>query len=189
MPFFPDTPLRTPRFLLRELRASDWKQILYLRSDPQVNALVKRPLSATKEDAVAFIENTIEENMAGKATYWGIVSPDADEVLGCICLWNFSEDSRTAEVGYDLSISAQGKGCMTEAMSAVLEFGFATLGLNTIEAYTQSNNAASIKLLKKFGFSLLPDRKDEGNTLNAIFALNVENGEQRNRISGAPNAG
>jgi len=175
--------------MLRELSVGDWERILYLRSDPLVNALVKRPLSKSKEDAIAFIKNTIENNSVGRATYWGIVTPDANVVMGCICLWKFSEDHTTAEIGYDLSISAQGKGYMTEAMNAVLEFGFTTLGLSTIEAYTQSNNDSSIRLLKKFGFCLLADRQDENNSFNSVFALNAKNRKMRKRISNAPIAG
>ena len=86
MTLFPRSPLETPRLILRQLNTDDWEQILYLRSDPLVNALVKRPLSTSKEDAIEFINNTIENNRTGKSTYWGVVSPDTDEVMGCICL-------------------------------------------------------------------------------------------------------
>ena len=189
MPFFPTLPLQTPRLMLRELEVCDWERILYLRSDPQVNALVKRPLSKSKEAAIAFIKNTIENNRLGRATYWGIVSPDTNEVMGCVCLWKFSDDQTTAEIGYDLSVAAQGKGYMTEAMNAVLEFGFATLDLRTIEACTQSNNESSIRLLRKFGFCLLADRKDLSNSLNSVFALHAENSGVRKQISNAPDAG
>ena len=47
--------LRTPRLVLREARLGDWPEILVLRSDPEVNAKVKRPLAKSKEDALAFL--------------------------------------------------------------------------------------------------------------------------------------
>ena len=174
MHIFPTPILQTPRLVLREVCENDWLQILHLRSDPLVNALVKRPLSKTKEDAIAFIRKVAGDNRAEKVAYWGIVLPETNEVLGSICLWKFSEDRKTAEVGYDLSVAAQGIGYMTEAMKAVLDFGFTKLGLVTVEAHTQSNNAASTKLLGKFGFDLLADRNDETNPLNAVYALNAE---------------
>ena len=133
-----------------------------------------RPRSKTKEDAIAFIKKVLGNDEAKKFAYWGIALPEMDEVLGSICLWKFSEDRKTAEIGYDLSVAAQGKGYMTEAMQAVLNLGFTKLGLTTVEAYTQSNNAASTSLLGKFGFDLLADRKDETNKLNAVYALNAE---------------
>ncbi len=173
MQISPTPILRTPRLVLREVRASDWRQILHLRSDPQVNALVKRPLSKTKEDAIAFIKKVDGSNQAEQFVYWGITLPETDQVIGSICLWQFSADGKTAEVGYDLSVAEQGNGYMTEAMQAVLDFGFAKIGLTAVEAYTQSNNVSSIKLLEKFGFRLLVDRKDENNKLNAVYALNA----------------
>jgi hypothetical protein len=42
---------------------------------------------------------------------------------------------------------------MTEALTALLEFGFETLGLNRIEALVMPDNAASFALLNKLGFS------------------------------------
>ncbi|MEM7351524.1 MAG: GNAT family N-acetyltransferase [Acidobacteriota bacterium] len=176
MPLFVTPTLQTPRLVLREVRDEDWRQILHLRSDPQVNALVQRPLSKSKQDALAFIRKVAGGNRTGEMIYWGIVLPAANQVVGSICLWQFSADRKTAEVGYDLSVAAQGKGYMTEALQAVLDFGLADLGLTTVEAYTQSNNAASIKLLGRFGFRLLPDRKDADNELNAVYSLNAETG-------------
>lgn len=174
MPIFSTPSLQTPRLFLRKVRESDWPQILHLRSDSQVNALVKRPTAKSKEDAIAFIEKAHGTAEVKKLVYWGITLRESDEVLGSICMWKFSEDRKTAEVGYDLSVAAQGKGYMTEAMQTVLDFSFTKLGLTTVEAYTQSNNFASTKLLGKFGFNLLADRKDETNQLNAVYALNVE---------------
>lgn len=174
MQIFPIPTLKSPRLFLRMVCEGDWEQILHLRSDPQVNARVKRPLSKTKHEAIAFIKKVNENNQAGKIVYWGIVSPETDKVLGSICFWKFSDDRKTAEVGYDLSIAAQGQGFMSEAMKAVLDFGFSTLRLDTVEAYTQTNNVASTKLLSRFGFELLSERGDETNELNAVFSLNAE---------------
>ena len=44
------------------------------------------------------------------------------------------------------------KGLMTEALGAVLKYGFTTLDLHRIEALTATYNKASLSLLLKFGF-------------------------------------
>ena len=41
---------------------------------------------------------------------------------------------------------------MQEATSKIIEFGIQLLGLNSIEAYTHSENQSSTKLLEKFNF-------------------------------------
>jgi len=171
---FPTPILQTPRLILREIYEGDWPEILHLRSDETVNALVKRPLSKSKEDAVAFILKAEENNEAEKIAWWGIVLPEHNKVLGTVCLWQFSEDRKEAELGYDLRVEAQGRGYMREAAKAVLEFGFGKLGLLKVEAYTQSNNAASIHMLDHFGFELDSSKKDDGNLLNTVYALKVD---------------
>ncbi len=45
------------------------------------------------------------------------------------------------------------KGLMTEALTAVLEYGFTKLDLHRIEALVGDRNTASVKLLKNFNFT------------------------------------
>ncbi|WP_239001346.1 GNAT family N-acetyltransferase [Elizabethkingia anophelis] len=82
-----------------------------------------------------------------------------------------SADRKTAEVGYDLKPLYHGKGIMSEALVAVIEFGFSTLGLDKIEAFTSRYNEASKSLLLKHNFILNPERTDEDNLDNLIFEL------------------
>lgn len=57
-----------------------------------------------------------------------------------------------AEMGYDLAREHWGKGIMTEAMDAVLDFGFEKMELNRIEVYVMPRNKRSIKMIKNLGF-------------------------------------
>ena len=82
-------------------------------------------------------------------------------MIGSICLWNFSEDQKTAEIGYDLSPDYQGKGIMHESLCRIIEFGFQNLNLEFIEAFTHYKNEPSKKLLENNGFKLVPGKKDE----------------------------
>ena len=86
-------------------------------------------------------------------------------------MWNFSEDRKTAEVGYDLSPKSQGKGIMNESLKGVLEFGFANLKLELIEAYTHQKNEPSKKMLERNGFELLVDKKDTDNQDNVVYQI------------------
>ncbi len=84
--------------------------------------------------------------MTDKSISWGITTKESNILIGSICLWNFSEDKKTAEVGYDLDPEFQGKGIMSEALKAVLNFGFKRRGFDTIEAHTDYRNNPSEKL-------------------------------------------
>ena len=41
---------------------------------------------------------------------------------------------------------------MTEALAAIIEFGFREVGLNRVQAVLMPGNVASVKLLEKLGF-------------------------------------
>lgn len=98
---FPE--LTTERLLLRRLKRSDWPVVSYLRSDPTVNQFVKRSNAPSKELAIEFIERANDSIDKHDLFQWCIVERNSDQMIGSICLWNFSEDRQTAEVGYDLS--------------------------------------------------------------------------------------
>lgn len=163
--------LESARLSLRKLEEADYEQIIYLRSDAEVNRFVKRPKAENREDAITFIEKINLQFLSGKSIYWVITQKGAEEMLGSICLWNFSEDGTTAELGYDLAPAAQGNGFMDEALKRILKFGFKEAGFQKIEAFTQKNNEASVKLLKKNHFTQNPERSDPDNSLNIIFEL------------------
>ena len=174
MTFNPFPQIQSERLILREITTSDSEVILYLRSDKTVNKYIERSEeSKTKNiaDALKFIERIQVSAKESTAIVWGITAKENSEIIGSICLWNFSEDKKTAEVGYDLSPSSQGKGIMREALNAVIKFGFQDLNLNKIEAFTHGENEASKKLLTHQEFQCIENRKDEDNASNIIFEL------------------
>ena len=58
------------------------------------------------------------------------------EIIVKICLWNFSKDYKTAEVGYNLNPNFQKKGIMSESLKSMVNFGFIELYKKRIEAFT-----------------------------------------------------
>lgn len=163
--------LQTDRLVLRRLRETDWKEIQYLRSDEMVNKFVKRSKAETKEKALAFIQRINTELETRKCIYWSISLKNNQEMIGSICLWNFSKDKKTAEVGYDLNPLFHRMGIMNEAMQAVLDFGFQELNLHKIEAFTQRNNEPSLQLLERNNFIQNEERFDQNNPENLIFEI------------------
>lgn len=166
---FPE--LTTDRLLLRKLEQSDFENIIFLRSDREVNRLVKRPKAENKEQALSFIQKVQKQAEEGKSYYWCITEKNSEEMIGSISLWNFSEDMKTAEVGYDLKPAFHKRGIMNEAMKAVLEFGFGKMKFQKIEAFTHWKNESSKNLLLRNGFETVPERNDPDDDNNRIFVL------------------
>ncbi|MGK0366478.1 MAG: ribosomal-protein-alanine N-acetyltransferase [Saprospiraceae bacterium] len=167
--FLPE--IKTERLLLRRLKKSDWKMISYLRSDEKVNEFVERPKVESQEKALGFISKINRETEIRIIYYWVVTEKVNDQMIGSICLWNFSEDQKIAEVGYDLSPKYQRKGIMDESLKAVIEAGFGALNFNIIEAYTHELNESSRKMLERNGFILIEGKKDKNNEGNVIYEL------------------
>lgn len=163
--------LTTERLTLRKLSIDDQQVIFDLRSDPDVNKYLGRQPCESKEDAVNFI-NKINENIEKNISlYWAITLTDSKTFVGTICLFDFSNEKSSCEIGYELFTKFQGQRIMKEALQAVINYAFQSLGFKNIIAYTHPQNLNSIKLLIRFNFEKSPEKDDE--TPNLIkFTLN-----------------
>jgi ribosomal-protein-alanine N-acetyltransferase len=174
MNVIPFPTLTSKRLLLRKIEEADDAIILYLRSDEKINQFIERPESRktkTIDQALQFIKTINEEFLIKKSITWGIALLNDPQLIGTICLWNFSTDCLIAEVGYGLSPEFQNQGMMTEALNCVIEYGFLELELEKIEAFTHGKNESSKKILAKTGFRYIQHRKDKDNDANYIYEL------------------
>jgi ribosomal-protein-alanine N-acetyltransferase len=83
----------------------------------------------------------------------------------------FFGGKKTGEVGYDLNPKHQNIGIMSETLNCIVNFGFNTLNLNKIEAFTHHSNESSKRLLTKQNFEYIKHRADEDNADNIIYEL------------------
>ena len=167
--------LETERLKLRKATLEDANEVFFLRSNKEVGKYIARAPQQTVDEAKDFILARQKDFETHKTSYWGITLKENDVLIGTICLWNFTENSTVAEVGYDLNPAFQKKGIMNEALDLVLNFGFDKLKLHQIEAFTQKKNKSSIALLQRNGFQQHPTRIDEGFPENIIFELHQLN--------------
>lgn len=163
--------IETERLLLKEINESYVNDILKIRSDETINQYVQRVSPKNNYDALQFILTIKERTKNNQTFYWGISLKDQSNLIGTICLWNFSEDRMVAEVGYELLPDYHRKGIMSEALKAVLDFAFNELHLQEIVAMTHKLNENSKGLLLKQGFVLKEGKKDEGFPENLVFSL------------------
>ncbi|MCW3170592.1 GNAT family N-acetyltransferase [Chryseobacterium sp. 09-1422] len=163
--------IETDRLILKEIDESNVEDILKIRSNDVVNEYVKRIPPKNNYDALDFILTIKKRTQNNETFYWGITYKNQQNLLGTICLYRFSEDRTEAEVGYELLPDHHRKAVMSEALSAVLNFGFNELNLQTILAFTNKFNENSKGLLVKHDFVLQEGRFDEGFPENLVFSL------------------
>ncbi|EJL70086.1 GNAT family N-acetyltransferase [Chryseobacterium populi] len=163
--------LETERLILKDIDESNVEDILRIRSNEIINQFVQRNSPKNNYDALQFILTIKERTRNNETFYWGISLKDQPNLIGTICLWNFSEDRKKAEVGYELLPDYHRKGIMSEALSAVLNYGFNELDLQEVLAFTHKLNDNSKGLLLKHHFILEADEKDEDFPDNLVFIL------------------
>jgi ribosomal-protein-alanine N-acetyltransferase len=170
--FTPFPTLTTERLTLRQLSEIDKQEIFDLRSDIHINKYLDRQPSKSLEDAINFINKINDHIKNGNAMYWAITITGNKNIVGTICLFNFSDEDDKGEIGYELLTKYQGQGIMKEAAEKIIEYGVQTIGLKKMEAFSHKDNQSSTKLLDKFNFKKSDDPDQENKDL-FVFSLTL----------------
>ncbi|MEM5583318.1 GNAT family N-acetyltransferase [Roseibium sp. AS2] len=160
--------LETERLLLRAWCAEDVDPFCDLCADPHVMRYF--PETLTREKSESLVSRCIEKQkkygfcmapVEVKATgaflgFVGLNRPDYGVPLPfdpCV------------EIGWRLKQSGWGKGYASEAASAWLRFGFETVGLEEIVAFTIPDNLPSQKVMTRIGMT----RDENGDFLHPLL--------------------
>ena len=141
--------LRTPRLLLRKLTMRDAQDIYRYSRDPEVARHVLWDPHTSLGDSRAYLRCMLRRYHAHEPASWGIVLRDTGRVIGTIGFMWVQHENAAAEVGYSLAREYWNQGLMTEALTAVIRYGFDHMGLNRIEAQHETNNPASGAVMRK----------------------------------------
>lgn len=160
MPEFKPTVLTTERLKLRWLGKRDAPAQFAIHSDPEAMRFINEAWTDMKQadDAIA---RALAMYRDGSGLVFGMELRETGELIGNANLHRFFDMNRRCEVGYIVAREHQGRGYATEALKAVIEYGFRELDLNRFEADINPNNIASARLLERLGFrkeGLMPQR-------------------------------
>jgi ribosomal-protein-serine acetyltransferase len=107
----------------------------------------------TAEDSASFIQSSLsayekngEHPQAAAIIYKG-------KIAGTIGFNEISRLHKIGIIGYWLGEKYQGKGIMSRAFSALVDYGFEKAGLNRIEVRAAAGNMKSRALPKRLGFT------------------------------------
>ncbi len=145
--YMPD--LRTPRLRLRKLTMRDAPDIYRYSRDPEVARHVLWDAHRSIGDSRAYLRYMLRKYRTHECASWGIELLETGHIIGTIGFMWVQEDNAAAEVGYSLAREYWGRGLMTEALRAVLQYGFDHMQLNRIEAQHETTNPASGAVMRK----------------------------------------
>ena len=143
--------LYTERLQLIEITQAHLGDLFKLFGDSRVTQFYNVVTLTKEEEAQKYID-WFRNRFEGKAGIrWGISLKGESRIIGTLGFNNFAKNHR-ANLGYDLKADFWNKGYATEALKAVIEFGFNDLNINRIEAEVMQGNTASESVLTKLGF-------------------------------------
>lgn len=148
----------TRRLRLTPFAPADWPFFLRLRQDPAVMRYMGEIV------AEEILRTMFAQRIADGAR---VIRTPSGEPLGDIGLRVSRHNPYEADVGYALAPQAQGNGYACEALEAMCQYGFRTLGLRAINAWVLGENAGSARLLERCGFRRI-QVLEQAFTLNGI---------------------
>jgi ribosomal-protein-alanine N-acetyltransferase len=148
--------LETERLLLRAFRASDATAVLDLFSRETITRHHNIATMVSIDSAEALVNSRRSRFEQRAGIYWAIVHRSlGDTVIGSCGCYHPHRALCSAEIGYELHPDYWRQGIMTEALKAMLDFCYSDgffFRLNRVQALTELENRASIRLLRRLGF-------------------------------------
>jgi RimJ/RimL family protein N-acetyltransferase len=146
--------LETQRLVLRRFTEDDVDNLVELDSDPDVMRFINGGRATPRQEIVRDVLPTFlgyYERFAGYG-FWAAVEKATGRFVG----WFHFRPAEAAhpdevELGYRLRRSAWGQGYATEGSRALIQKGFAELGVRRVMASTMVVNVASRRVMEKAG--------------------------------------
>ncbi len=154
------TRLVTPRLVLRPPRTTDVTEIRRLLRANHEHLKPWNPAPPPGEDPSSITE--VSKTLLRQRREWklgrGYVFMVAERersssFVGKIALSGIMRGAMYgAYLGYWIASDIQGRGYVTEAIAAVLDFAFGPAGLHRVQAAIMPRNARSLRVIEKLGF-------------------------------------
>jgi [ribosomal protein S5]-alanine N-acetyltransferase len=158
--------LETERLLLREFTFEDAEDVFRIFSQEEVTRFHNLETMTSVSEAERLLAARIALYEHGLGVRWAITEKDHPEkAVGSCGLFSLNRAFRSAEVGYDLHPDFWNNGLVTEAVTAVLDYGYSHhffYPLNRVEAVTDPAHYVSIHVLRKLGFTEEGIRREYG---------------------------
>ncbi|MEI4620479.1 GNAT family N-acetyltransferase [Bacillus cereus] len=153
---FVNARIETERLHIRPYRICDASALYELQKQPEVNLYIPEPIYSLKE-IEDIIYWSIDMNQRNTVNHIGkfnlsIIEKTSQKLIGYCGLGPSDFEPTSTELYYALSRDTWGKGFATEATSALLQYAFSTIEIETIMASVFPENKKSIHVLNRLGF-------------------------------------
>ena len=143
--------LTTERLLLRKMLPTDAADMYEYASLSEVTRYLLWDPHPDIEYTKRYLTYLQGRYKAGEFYDFSVICREENKMIGTCGFVRFDTANESAEVGYVFNPSYHGMGYATEALRAVMDFGFSQLGLHRIEARFMKDNHKSRGVMEKCG--------------------------------------
>nr|WP_141899085.1 GNAT family N-acetyltransferase [Microbacterium agarici] len=141
--------MTTERLLLRCPTLHDVDAITAACQDPELQRRVPVPVPYRREHAVAYVTTYCEDGwLTGERCTWALDA--GGSFAGVVGLDRIADGS--ANLGFWMAPGHRGRGYLTEAIAAVIDYAFAYLQLERVEWRAFAGNVGSARAAQRAGF-------------------------------------
>lgn len=145
-------PIGTRRLVLRPWEERDRDLFFEINSDPEVMEFF--PFRRTREEADAFLDKLLKDQEEG-IVFPALELRDTGQCIGFCGLHVGDVEPHfppgTVEIGWRLAKPFWGRGYVTEAALAALDYGFSDLDLPEIVSFAVHDNHRSTAVMERIG--------------------------------------
>ena len=149
-------PLKTGRLILRDFLRRDWETWYTYYNTPESHTYNRSSPGATEKQAKEDVSRFLAQQKEIPRNHYMLIITNAEtrESMGYIYLELFTGYSKgIGELRYGILPSYWGKGYMSEAARAMIQFGFEYLKLHRIQAGCSAHNTGSYRVMEKAGMT------------------------------------
>lgn len=110
------------------------------------------PFNSSPEASMRYAEACSIDWDAGRAARFAVRDRATGELYGVVGLDSCVHLHRSCELGYWLRREFTGRGLMTEAARACLDFAFQRMGMHRVRCAAATDNAPSLRVISRLGF-------------------------------------
>lgn len=166
--------IETSRLYLRPFKYKDDDDMLkYWISDPKIQSMYGEPTYSTKDEVYKLLNKYISSYENNDYYRWAIIEKESEICIGQIAIFLVVSKHHFGEIEYCIGSEFHRKGFATEAVNAILDFGFNRVNFHKIQVSHKENNIASKNVIQKCGFKFEGNFRDyffvDGKYINRLY--------------------
>lgn len=145
--------IETNRLILRKMMVLDYENMYEYACRTDVTKYLTWSPHQNSDYTREYLEYISTKYSLGEFYDWAVINKYDQKMIGTCGFTRFDFHSNNAEIGYVLNPQYWNQGYATEAVRAVIDFGFRKIGLSRIEAKYIEGNDASKRVMERVGMT------------------------------------